>query len=516
MANKQTVPLVQSGGAHLKKKVQNVSFLRGKQSDRIVEGDDRLGILEILTDSGKSYVKQRLKTDEERMLLKADNTLKAYRNLLLKASNPEEFKEIAKDADKVLSAQLDNGDFSADFWAKNGAKLLEANKTDVGRLYEMKSFDFGRNSLDCLLADNQNLLARSSGEKGQRLLEKGAEEISVSPFLGKQEKEEYRRGYLKTGILNMALNDPDGADKAVEKYFARDDDLKVKIAEIRHLNEMEVKHEEENNARNNYILELKRALGLWQEKERGNLSNPAFYVLQADKDGEMLWGDKGLRTETPLWEAYKLVKRLNAGDKLRPEELRDAGNYFISAYRQGKIGLEEAAGLQNQLLLCDTGAGRGGILFDREIDNRLDDILLPDVTENDDDSRDFMEEKAKFAFEVYDAYYARKVALTDEWNAAGGMITPAVLRRFSRQAAKEVFEELGVKENADGSLIFEELRDEARRYYTGKNMTEIWRRFCVEAPFREDKKELMAKIARSEEKKTLCVRGERKRLEKML
>lgn len=60
---------------------------------------------------------------------------------------------------------------------------------------------------------------RQSPVQAEKLLEMGTGEIERTPFLTPEDKQFYRDGYLKTGILNLALNSPETAEAAADRYF---------------------------------------------------------------------------------------------------------------------------------------------------------------------------------------------------------------------------------------------------------------------------------------------------------
>lgn len=119
----------------------------------------------------------------------------------------------------------------------------------------MKQADFGRNSLRSMLADNQNLLAETAEPvQAEKLLEMGTGEIERTPFLTPEDKQFYRDGYLKTGILNLALNSPETAEAAADRYFPGDSDgIKARIAETRRLNEEGAKRQQERERQRSYL-----------------------------------------------------------------------------------------------------------------------------------------------------------------------------------------------------------------------------------------------------------------------
>ena len=262
------------------------------------------------------------------------------------------------------------------------------------KMREKKDYDFGKESLTSMLSGSQNMLARSAGDKGDKLLARAVAEIDNTPFLETAEKQQYRDDYLKTGILNLALNDPDKASAMTDKYMpAFRDELKKRIDDTRALKEAFDKQEKERQQREADIAEYRQAFSYWQAKEEGNINPAEFYVLTAENKPETLWGERENRSDTPLADAYRIVKKINSGSQLSAEELRNAGNHLISAYRQKKLGLSEVGELQNQLMLAEGDKAFSGLLFDKEVDALADRVFMPDAEGTD--AADFMEEKSQ-------------------------------------------------------------------------------------------------------------------------
>lgn len=418
--------------------------------------------------------------------MEAAASLRASRQAMEAAETPEQLREIATTAEKSLPAQFGSENSGKAFWQEHGDKILEANRADTAKIAAMKQADFGRNSLRSMLADNQNLLAETAEPvQAEKLLEMGTGEIERTPFLTPEDKQFYRDGYLKTGILNLALNSP----------------------ETRRLNEEGAKRQQERERQRSYLAAYGDAQSLWQKRERGEISPAQYYVLSADTNPEMLWGDGEDRSPAPLADAYRLVRKMNEGESLSAEEVRDAGNSLISAYRHNELGLEETAALQNQLVAAQQGGNASELIFDRAVDELADRAFMRDIPAGAEQytpyGRELMEHKAKLAFDIYQNYYGRKTALAEEFTAQGGQMTPAAAKKIGRQALAETAAELNLKETPGDAPSFGELRRTLKSSYSGSGERRIWERFAKEAPYAEDKTAVMRRIATEEQKREL-------------
>ncbi len=501
MKHEQTVP--QMG---LRKDVREAKFTGIGAVKREYGGNPTLDLLVAGTQTASKVLAKKKELDLEQMTLESDRTLNGYRQLLGEATSEEDFDRIAKEAEDDLSTRFNDRFFGSEFWEEHGDNILNAHREDVEKIREKKQFDFTKQSLNDVLGQNQNMLAYSEGKRGDTLLARGMDIIDKTDFLDDEEKNKYRDEYLKTGILNLALNDADEAYKMVDKFSLKQgDDVKKQIMQTRNLSEEAVKAQENKRLRDKEIAEYNQTFAYWQAKERGEIKPSEFFVLTAGKDDEMLWGDFDNRSETPLADAYKIVKRINNGEQLSAQDIRLAGNQFISAYRQKKLGLDEVGALHNQLILSQVGENGSQLLFDNDVDKLVDLVLLPDVEISGKKSLadDFMENKAKLAFDIYETYYSKKTALADEFVERGGEITPALEKRFRKLALKETREEMGLKENVSGDLSFSELKRVLKNAYVGFDERNVWRKFYEKAPYVEDKKALMRQIAMAEQKKEL-------------
>ena len=223
MANRQRIPSWGLSGAMAKRPV---AAQITHPAQRFIASETGAYTDSVLLNTANMLADKMHKTETERLAMQADVSLKATRQALENAQSPDQLRDMVKNNDKVLAAQFDGDKKTQDFWRNHGDKILAANQADTQKIIAQKQIDFGKQSLNSMLADNQNLLAETQDElKAEKLLQMGNDEIQNTPFLNDNDKDTYRQGYLKTGILNLALHNPDAADKAVDTYFD-DDTLK--------------------------------------------------------------------------------------------------------------------------------------------------------------------------------------------------------------------------------------------------------------------------------------------------
>lgn len=507
MANRQTVPSMGLDNVQMKRKIETSPI--PVELKRKLPENNTLNMVKNVVDVTAKVSDTLNKMEEMGYALTIDGFLEGYKHQLYGTKSVKEFDDVSKKAEDDLKSLVTTDQKGQDFWNKHGENLLQANRADVEKIRAQKNDDFQKQGLADLLANNQNMLARSDGAKGEKLLSLGVNAIDESGFLDDENKNKFRQEYLNTGILNLALQDPDKAMLMADKYFSSDEnglEIKNKIATTKNLRDDFLKSRAEKQQRDNDMATYQRAVSLWQEKERGNISDAEFFVLTAENDKEVLWGEHEQRSDTPLADAYRLLKKVNNGQQMSMQDVRDAGNSIISAYKQNKINIEEASGLQNQLMLAQMDKSSSGILFDKDVDKLVDRALIADI-EIDKNSamyqKEVMEQKAKLAFDVYDAYYSRKMALADEFTGQGGTISPMVEKKIRMQAFKEIRDEMGLKENVGDEVRFSDLQKVAKMYYTGRNQTEIWQKFAQEAPYVEDKKALLKQIATAYQRREL-------------
>ena len=514
MANKQKIPSMGLSGVMANKPVAAHITAPAR---RFIASEPNLYADSVLLATADVLADKFKKTEDERLAMQADMSLKATRQALENAQSPEQLNEIVKNNDDILAAQFDGDVNLKNFWKNHGDKILAANQNDTRKIVAKKQIDFGKQSLNSMLADNQNLLAETQDElKAGKLLQMGTDEIQNTPFLNEKDKETYRQGYLKTGILNLALHNPDAADTAVDTYF-NDETLKSmlknQIQQTKALNADFLNKEQQKQSRLTDINRLSDLQNLWQKKERGEISPAQYFVLAQNDDTQnsltgRVWGDTEQRSDTPLTETYRLVRKMNEGAQLSTQELSDASNYLINAYRQNKLGFEETAALQNQLVAAQVDKNTADLMFDKEIDALADKAFGADVaaslTRGDFVAKTLMEDKARFALNLYQNYYAQKTALTSALLQNGGQLTPLTEKQISRKALDNVTNDLKLKiNNSHEAASFGELKQALQSAYSGTDVLPIWKKYAQTAPYSEDKIETMRQIARDRQRKEL-------------
>ena len=349
MSNKQSLPNTKLDGVFLKKKITSSAL-----SDKVMnfsDYDNGLGAVSDVADLAKNMLVQKRKVEYENNRVMADALLQTYREQLGQVDNEDDFDNIAKMAEDDLKSQMDNGFWSREFWEDNGDNILEANRKDVANLRALKEKEFGRNSLNTFLDNNQNMMAKASLGKANLLIDSGLDEINKSLFLDDEEKKVYKDKFLKSGLLNLALNNPDDALIRAGKYEGDDkEDLIDKINQTKVLREQAIKKQEEKVARERDISAFNRAFGLWNAKESGAINDAEFFVLNADDDKNLLWGMNEVRSKQPLVDAYKIIKKANSGNSLSVDDIKNVGNYLIGAYKNKDIGVNKASFIHNQMI----------------------------------------------------------------------------------------------------------------------------------------------------------------------
>jgi hypothetical protein len=494
MSNKQTLPNTKLEGVFLKKKITSSAL-----SNKVMDFSDDKSGLEVVSDVtnlAKNMLNQKRKVEYENSRVMADALLQSYREQLGQVDNETDFDNVAKMVEDDLKDQMNNGFWSREFWEDNGDNIIEANRKDVANLRAIKEKEFGRNSLNVFLDNNQNMMAKASLGKANLLIDSGINEIDNSLFLNEEEKKIYKDKFLKSGLLNLALNNPDDALVRADQYDGDDkEDLISKINQTKELRDEAIKKLEEKKVRENEIAAFNRAFGLWEAKESGAISDAEFFVLNSDDDKNLLWGMNEKRSKQPLVDAYKIIKKANNGQELSVDDIKNVGNYLIGAFNNKDIGVNKASFIQNQMMVSNEGTEVKELLFDKNIDDLLDEVLLEDVNGDDELSNIFMNEKAKLAFDIYETYYGKKLALTDEFRSKGGVVTSAIERKFGMDALSEIKDELSLKERGDNIVSFGELNSSLDNAISSSSKKEIWQKFISKAPFVEDKKKLFNSIA---------------------
>lgn len=506
MANKQSVPGTALNGAMLRTARQNTPI--PVEIKRELPTNNTLDIAIGLTEGVKKASSFMIDYTREQQAYAADEMLQNNRQQLKAANSPEEFEQLANTIEDNMRNYFMDSAEGKEFWINNGDRLLNAHRRDVGRIREQKNLDFAKLSLNDSLAQNQNLLAKSSGSKGELLLDRGLKDINTTPLLNDDEKLNYRQGFVRNGLLNLALNDPDMAISYADKYVDAGDEreaLKQRLTDAKKLREDALQKTEAEGKRKQEISEYGQQLSLWAEKEKGNLSEAEFYVLTAEGNDDSLFKANEEITSAPLKTTYQLIKKMSNGETLSAVEARDAGQALVSAYQQKKIGLNEVADLQEKLMSAAVDKSLAEKYFNKGAYMLADKAFLPDVEVNagDEIAEAFMEKKAQLMFEINDVYNAKREMITNVFLEQGGQLTPAYERRFNQQALRETRDELGLMENSRENLSFGALRRLVKNFYTGSDEKGVWQRFYDEAPYVDDKKALLKKIAAEEERKEL-------------
>lgn len=485
MANKQSLPKVNVKGAELRQMVQGVPLIKYVKHEHDDLGSDFETVNAVLGVSKAviTHQQKRLKDDAKRM--EAAALLNTYRQGLVATKTFEDFDILADGFDDFMKADFED-DESKVFWQEHGQNILDANKEDTEKLREIKSVEFGKNSLNQLLADAQNMIALAPD--GGKYLEMGGEEIAQSVFLTEAEKEKYQYNFYKNGILNLALQDADAAEVARAKYLTDDEELKDEIKKISELRLKAIEQQQQEQQKREDFAAQKEAVSLWQRKQTGALDEASYYVLA--KGVGARFGDEE-NAKGNITEAYQVLKRLNEGEKLFDEEIFAANQALISAYDEGKAGFEEVVFAQNFLFDKEGQNNRG---VDRAINELMDRVMLPDAEDESLEAEAFMEEKAKLALQVSEAYYARKNDLIHEAKAQGKTISLGVLNACARKAMHEVCEMFDFDEDEEG-ISFAELENELEENYPNADKAVVWKEFAKRAPYAKDKEKLFQRLA---------------------
>ena len=495
----QSIGAMQNNKALLK---NNVPFIENPVGlKRYISGGEYIGAVVAGLDKISEKMERKL-IEEKDNKLKADSLLQNYRIVLGQAKSSDEFESVALSMNEEIKNFFMSSESGKDFWNKHGDKIIENNNLDLEKIRVKKEYDFGKNALKMMLADNQSLLVGADGNKGGLLLEDGVREIENTKFLDDEEKKKYRQGYLKTGIYNLALSDIDGAKEQANKYkLSLGDDFIKSIDELEALKIKQKQTEIVKNERKEFVKRFGNALNLWQQKEKGAILEPEYYVLSKEyEDVGLDVNYNSLKNRLPMSEAYAVVKKMNSGEVLEIDEICSASKALIGAYNNRKMNLDEVSHLQNKLMYSQEEGNSIIDFLDAEVDELVDNIFIKDISARSREAMNIMEEKARLGLLINDAYYDKKMALMTKFNKEGGKITPKVDRIIKKQALNEIKTEFGYMENWGGSLDFAQLKSILKIYYNGNDDNEIWEKFYKKAPFCEDKRGLLKKLAIEQQK----------------
>ena len=234
---------------------------------------------------------------------------------------------------------------------------------------------------------------------------------------------------------------------------------------------------------------------MWQQKERGEIGNAEFFVLSSQYDEGLMEDEKG-----DLVDAYKILKKMNRGGELNNDEIKDANNGLINAYKKGKMGFEQVASLQNKIIEAQQDLNLAKRFFDNEIDDFVDNVFVKDVEATDFVSKKIMEDKARLGLDIYETYYGKKMALFQNFINQGGVLNSQAEKVLRKKALEETKSEFGYKENVGFGLSVAELKPVLNQYYKGNNEEEVWQNFYKLALFSDNKKEVLKNVARAQQR----------------
>ena len=479
------------GGAGLKKKVENTKYLKAD----IVELDNSKDIKMIgkALDVGFDVIKERQYIENEKNKLIADEALNRYREALYNVNNPNEFDVIAKSSVDDIKNYFNKSEDGSDFWNKYGGSLMEKNNQDIKNIRLQKEYDFGRKYLNQLLVDNQNILVRADKKRAGILFDEAINNIEKTSFLSDEEKKIYKDEYIKKGVLNVALNDCDTARNLADKFLLEEDkSLYLKIDEIEKIK----KDEDEENVRKNNEIEvlekIKKSSFLWQDFQNGKISKAQYAVLSDGMGIEKEYAKKV--NSDSLVNAYLNVKRM-CDEGLDVNEIKDTFDCIVDAYNQKNISLDDAIFLQNSMF--DFNNVLSG--FDNEFNKFLDSVLISDFNLKGTKANDVMKNKVKVALSMHKLYGEKVRELADKYKNEGGEVSEYNIQKLKKEAINDIKNDMSFKENVEGVLSFSKLNSILKQYYRGVNDNVVWERYFNEAPYVEDKKGLLIKIASQEQ-----------------
>ena len=488
MANKQSLPVVNLKGTELQKTVEGVSLINPVRHEHEDINDDIKDIGSFFKTVSASIKHQQKKLQDDEKYLEAEALLHSYRQGLEASQNSDDFEAIAQSADDFIKADFDDKK-GKEFWLVHGQNILEANKKDTENLRTIKEAEFGKNLLNQLLFNAQNMIALTND--GTKYLQMGGEHIDQSVFLSDEEKQKYRESFYKNGILNLALQNPHAAEEARVKYFFNDEDLKLQIEKTAALRLKAV--EEQNKARVNQekFDEVKEAVSLWQKKQTGAIDEASYYVLSNGNKETFGLDTRDDKMMPDVTSMYRMFRRFNDGEKLSYEDIYALNGGLMKAYDDGKIDFDEVSFAQNLIFSNHQNSSKG---MDKIISASADKILLPDADENSHEADIFMEEKMKWALKIYEAYYEKKNDMIEALKEKGEKLSYAKLYQCAREAKNYVVEMFDLKESKE-PLSFSELKKEVDVIYSKKDQSEIWKKFASLAPYSFDKRSLLREVA---------------------
>ena len=442
MANKQTIAAPHLGGQNLLQQVHSSSTYPVLKRES--EDDFMLSTARMMMNAPKKYFKQTNTIKNDNLRLKADTVLNVCREQLYQAQTDDDFNEVVKNTPLMLESCFDGSDDEKKFWQEHGANLLNAHQLDVKNIRVQKNGEFEQNNLNQMLNETQKVLGETTIQDAENVLEQGVSAIDCTEYLNDDEKKVYRQKYLAGGILNLALQNSEQAERALQQYLPNDEALKMKIAKVRELQIADQKKAQEKQLYAQKMSALYDAVQLWQRLEKKQI-NPAQYFVLSQIEGEVpMLEDDGKYLQTPIAAVYRAMRQ-NKGEKIEAEQIREWQNYLISAYRQKEMDLDDVAWLQNNLL---SKSYTGQSVLDEEICMIADKNFGNDKDERTTDALNFMEKKAKFVFGILPDYEEKLSELTEDFTKSGAYLSSGMKKYLAHKAAKKVAEMYELKVDA--------------------------------------------------------------------
>ena len=442
MANKQTIAQPHLGGPNLMKQVHATAL--NPAFKRESEDDFMLSTARTAIHAQKQYLKSADAIKNDNFRLKANTVLNVCREQLYQAQNNKDFDEVANNTPLMLESCFDSSDEEKKFWLEHGENLLNAHQIDVEKIRLQKAGEFEQNNLNQMLNETQKVLGETTISDAQNVLEQGVAAINSTEYLSDEEKQNYRHKYLAGGILNLALQNTDLAEKAVMKYLPDDEGVRTQLLKVRELNTAYQKKLKEKQDYDEKMSHLNYAVKLWQNRERGEINPAQYFVLSQSKGEVPILEDDGKYLQSPAAAVYRAMRQ-NKGEPVDAEQIREWQNYLINAYRQKEMNLDDVMWLQNNLL-SKSYAQRP--ILDEEICAMIDKNFGEDKNERTSEALKFMENKAKFLFGILPDYEEKLEKLTEEFTKSGAYLSGGMRKHLAQKAAKKVAEMYELKADA--------------------------------------------------------------------
>ena len=137
--------------------------------------------------------------------------------------------------------------------------------------------------------------------------------------------------------------------------------------------------------------------------------------------------------------------------------------------------------------------------FDDEFNKFLDRVLIGDFGLKNGAFNEVMENKIKVALSMHKLYGEKVRELVYKFQNEGGEVSGYNIQKLKKQAINDIKKDMSFKEDLEGGVSFSKLNSILRQYYRGGNYNAVWERYFKEAPYVEDKKSLLVKIASQEQ-----------------